>query len=152
MGKTISLYFEDSPTTISFPNSSDEDVPCSKEKEVVEITSNEFCNGIVLLGICYRSQVIQAIYEGLLSMVRFEFKCEDGEGPWNDLDNMTLYNKLNKVSVSSMFAISILYLYSIVTSYFHFQPTTQQQSKDNPSRHRIPHQHSAALFLLLGAP
>ena len=50
MGKTISLYFEDSPTTISFPNSSDEDVPCSKEKEVVKITSNESCNGIVLLG------------------------------------------------------------------------------------------------------
>ena len=94
MGKTIRLYFEDSPTTISFPNSSDEDVPCSKEKEVVEITSNEFCNGIVLLGICYRSQVIQAIYEGLLSMARFEFKCEDGEGPWNDMDNMTFYNKL----------------------------------------------------------
>ena len=94
MDKTIRLYFEDSPTTISFPNSSDEDVPCRKEKEVVEITSNEFCNGIVLLGICYRSQVIQAIYEGLLSMARFEFKCENGEGPWNDLDNMTFYNKL----------------------------------------------------------
>lgn len=94
MGKTIRLYFEDSPTTISFPNSSDEDVPCRKEKEVVEITSNEFCNGIVLLGICYRSQVIQAIYEGLLRMARFEFKCEEGEGLWNDLDNMTFYNKL----------------------------------------------------------
>lgn len=94
MGKTIRLYFEDSPTTISFPNSPDEDVPCSKEKEVMEITANEFCNGIVLFGICYRSQVIQAIYEGLLSMARFEFKCEDGEGPWNDLDNMTFYNKL----------------------------------------------------------
>lgn len=94
MGKTIRLYFEDSPTTIFFPNSSDEDVPCRKEKEVVEITSNEFSHGIVLFGICYRAQVIQAIYEGLLRMARFEFKCEEGEETWNDIDNMTFYNKI----------------------------------------------------------
>ena len=94
MAKTIKLFFEDSPTTISFPNSSDEDVPCRKEKEVVEITSNEFSHGIVLFGICYRAQVIQAIYEGLLRMARFEFKCEEGEETWNDIDNMTFYNKI----------------------------------------------------------
>ena len=102
MGKTIRLYFEDSPTTISFPNSSDEDVPCRKEKEVVEITSNEFSNGIVLFGICYRAQVIQVIYEGLLRMACFEFKCEEGEGTWNDIDNMTFYNKIKSPLVERM--------------------------------------------------
>ena len=70
MGKTISLYFEDSPTTISFPNSSDEEVPCSKEKEVVEITSNEFCNGIVLLGMNLMQQTAVIITNGLNSFIR----------------------------------------------------------------------------------
>ena len=102
MGKTIRLYFEDSPTTIFFPNSSDEDVPCRKETELVEITSNEFSHGIVLFGICYRAQVIQVIYEGLLRMARFEFKCEEGEGTWNDIDNMTFYNKIKSPLVERM--------------------------------------------------
>ena len=70
MGKTISLFFEDSPTTISFPDSSDEEVPCSKEKEVVKITSNEFCNGIVLLGMNLMQQTAVIITNGLNSFIR----------------------------------------------------------------------------------
>lgn len=102
MAKTIKLFFEDSPTTISFPNCFDGGIPDRCKKELVEITPNEFCESVVIFGICNRYQVIQAIYEGLLRMARYEFHDEEGYGTWDDMDNMTFYNKIKSPLVESL--------------------------------------------------
>lgn len=96
MAREIRLFFEDSPTIISFPNNYDKEEPCiyGRKKELVEITPNEFCDEIVIFGVCYRYQVIEAIYEGLLRMARYEFEEERGYGTWDNMDNMTFYNKI----------------------------------------------------------
>ena len=90
MAREIRLFF------ICFPNNYDTEDPyiAGKSIELVEIKPNEFCDNIVIFGLSTRRQVVKAIYEGLLRMVRYEFKSIDYWGTWDDLDNITFCNKI----------------------------------------------------------
>lgn len=103
MAREIRLFFEDSPTIISFPDSYDGENPyvVGNKISVVKITANEFCSHSVIFGMCLRRQVIKAIYEGLLRMARYEFKEIDYWGTWDNVDNITFYNKIKSPIVES---------------------------------------------------
>lgn len=103
MSREIRLFFEDSPTIISFPDSYDDEDPyvVGNKMGVVKITANEFCSHAVIFGICLRRQVIKAIYEGLLRMARYEFKGIDYWGTWDNVDNITFYNKIKSPIVEN---------------------------------------------------
>lgn len=94
--QNIKLLCEDSPTTISFPGNCDlfDNPRVGNSTAVTEILPNEFVDSPILAGICDQSQVIEAIYEGLLRMARFKFPESETEETWDNVDNLTFYNKI----------------------------------------------------------
>lgn len=101
-GNNINIYFEDSATVIKFyaitPLNTIEldDYWLSHWKRncvIVKITPNEFAKTGICYDICLHSQVIKAIYEGLLQMASKAFK-DDNEYKWDNADNICFYNKI----------------------------------------------------------
>lgn len=61
VGNNIELYFEDSPTVISFPLRT---LGYNKDVDLVGIVPDTFVGGLVLYGYCMTDQVVKAVYEG----------------------------------------------------------------------------------------
>ena len=117
--KKIELFSDDSPTVIEM-------IPLNvlattKELEngyiyewdddivLLKIIPNEYSKSLPFLGIGRMGQIVQAIYEGLLRMCRWEFPYDDMDGEtWDRLDSKTFYNKIKSPLIENLICRRII--------------------------------------------